>query len=238
MHLTFPYWYRLTKRFCVGLIVLLVTIGCGQQEESRTVAHKGVPRVFADYRVWASEGDSMATCRLQFFTDPQKRQSLWLTAPAAVSIDQVQLEGDSTRMMGAFYEYQQPLPEFGGSHTVVFRHADGRVFEDSFYLPVFDLAAELPEVLPAADLSIRLTGIRDGTPLRVVLTDTALAGVEYNELHNVAGDEVLLRGTDLARLHRGPVVLHLAAETDRPLAGSLPGTLSVSYSLTRSFRLR
>lgn len=195
------------------------------------------PTIYADYRVWASEGDSMATCMLQFFTDAQKRQSLWLPAPTEVLVNDMELQGDSARNTGLYYEYQQPLASFGGLHRVLLRGMQGRNYRDSFYFPLFALASELPETIAKKDTEIRLSGLRDGSRLRVVLTDTAFSGTEYNEMLPVKDGAVVLPQQHLEQMHSGPIVIHLSAEEDRPLRSPLPGHLSVSYSLTRSFLL-
>ncbi|WP_073042719.1 hypothetical protein [Cnuella takakiae] len=211
--------------------------GCAGNEQAPAKEPANPPPIFADYRVWAAEGDSMATCMLQFFTDQQKRQSLLLEAPARVQLDQTELEGDSARITGTYYEYQQVLSSFGGRHTILFQSEDKVTFRDTFYFPLFTLAAELPETLAKKDLEIRLAGLPDGSRLRMVLTDTAFAGNEYNEQYLVKAGAIVLSAAHLEQMHSGPIVLYLSAEEDRPLGGKLPGNLSVTYSLTRSFLL-
>lgn len=195
------------------------------------------PALYADYRVWASEGDSMATCMLQFFTDAQKRQSLWLQEPSEVLVDGTHLQGDSARNTGIYYEYQQPLAGFGGLHKIVLSGIKGRDYRDSFDFPLFTLASELPESIAKEDTEIRLSGLRDGSRLRVVLTDTAFSGTEYNEMLPVKDGIVVLPQQHLEQLRSGPIVIHLSAEEDRPLRSPQSGHLLVSYSLTRSFML-
>lgn len=216
---------------------MVAVAGCAAKRQEPQAPAATLLPLYAAYKIGASEGDSLATCMLQFFSGKHHTQTLWLEAPAAVSVDGQVLEGDSAQLTGVYYEYQQPLSGFGGRHTIAYRHTDGGVAAEPFDFPVFTLAA-LPDRLPAADIQLFLKGLADGTTVRVVLSDTSLAGEGVNEHQQVHNGAITLTGAQLGLLKRGPVVLHLSAEMERPLSGALPGSLSVSYSLTRGFALQ
>lgn len=228
--------------WCGGLFLVAAAVagvpGCaGKKQEPKTNSSTALP-IYAQYNVGASEGDSMATCMLQFFTNVEKTQTLWLEAPAEVRVDGQVVVGDSARITGAYYEYQQPLASFKGRHVIAYRHVDGMVAEEQFDFPVFTLATVLPEILPVTGFRLPVQGLPDGMGVQLVLTDTSFAGAGVSEREIVENGFINITNTHLASLKRGPVVLRLSAEMDRPLQGALRGTLSVSYSLTRSFELQ
>lgn len=227
---------RFWQVFAVAIFLLCGCADKAKKGAGTTVASP--PALWADYRVWAEEGDSTATCLLQFYASPQKRQTLWLDAPALVAVDGVPLPGDSAGLSGAFYELRTPIDDFSGTHTIRFLDAEQRAFTDSFSFYPFRLAAELPATVTPADQVLQLEGLPDGKTVRLVLTDTSFTGMEYNELKTVRDGQVVIEGAVLRQLKSGPVTMHLSAEEERPLHSMLRGGLSVSYALSRVFELR
>ena len=177
----------------------------------------------------------MATCMLQFFDGPKKRQGIRLPPPAEVLVDGVPLTGDSAGMSGVFYEYRAPLATFQGQHVIQFRDEAGRRFVDSFSYAVFDMSGVRQQGQNA--YLINLEGLPEQSKVRVALTDTAFDHEGYNEFLPVTSGELILDSSVLGRLNSGPVQLHVSAEEDRPLKSGLRGGISVSYSTNSSFEL-
>jgi hypothetical protein len=217
------------------VVVVLLTIGCKERDQPAPASPGRQPAVWAEYRVWATEGDSMATCMLQFFDGPKKRQGIRLPPPAAVLVDGVALTGDSAGMSGVVYEYRAPLARFPGQHVIQFKDEAGRLFVDSFTYAVFNMPAMRQQ--GKNGYLIKLGGLPEKSKVRVVLTDTAFDHEGYNEFLPVINGALAIDSTVLSRLSSGPVLLHVSAEEDRPLKSGLPGGISVSYSANSSFEL-
>jgi hypothetical protein len=214
------------------VVVVLLTIGCKERDQPTPGRQ---PAVWAEYSVWATEGDSMATCMLQFFDGPKKRQGIRLPPPAAVLVDGVPLTGDSAGMSGVVYEYRAPLARFHGHHVIQFKDDAGRRFVDSFYYAVFSMSAMRQQGQNA--YLINMEGLPEQSKVRVALTDTAFDHEGYNEFLPVTNGQIVIDSSVLGGLSSGPVQLHLSAEEDRPLKSGLRGSISVSYSINSSFEL-
>jgi hypothetical protein len=219
-------------------ICLFLFFSCTNRSQNDPEPLAPVPGVWAQYKVWAEEGDSLVTCMLQFYNRPQGRQTLILEPPARIQVDGQELEVDSAGITGAFYEYRAYLDEFSGKHLVKFTNQDGRSFIDSFSFYPFTLASELPAGLRRQNQEIAIDGLPDGSQVRVVLTDTAFHSQGINEVETVYNGKLLLPAAYLQSLKNGPVILQLIFEEDRRLRSRLEGELSVSYGLTRMFELR
>lgn len=217
--------------------LLLVIFSCSN-EPRPSAKNKVPPGLWAQYKVWGEEGDSTATCLLQFYTDEQGTQTLLLEKPSGVQIDGQPLVADSAGIVGAFYEYQAPAPAFAGKHTVRFTDLEEQHFEDEFIFQSFSIGPEMPAVLSVADHELTMDGLANGSKIRVVLTDTSAEGAGINELVTVRQQKIMLPAEYWQALAPGPIILHLTAEEERPLKSKLPGQILITYSLSRILELR
>lgn len=231
----FFYTEIFTMRIGLVMAVVLLWLGCKNREEPASVNQNKQPPFWADYKVWATEGDSMATCLLQFYTGPKKRQAIRLPAQAAVLVDGVPLTGDSAGMSGVFYEYRAPLASFAGPHIIEYRDDAGRRFVDRFQYVVFSISALRDQ--GQNGYLINLEGLPEKSLVRVALTDTAFDHEGYNEFLPVKNGKLTLDSSILGGLKNGPVQLHVAAEKDALLKSGLRGSISVAYTANRSFEL-
>ncbi len=233
--LNFWSYDMLKKWFCAAL--LLVVFSCSN-EPGKQAPGKKPAGVWAQYKVWAEEGDSAATCMLQFYTNERMAQTMLLQPPAAVQIDGQELQPDSAGVVGAFYEYQAPVARLVGKHTIRFTDLEANHYTDEFNFQPFTIGAELPAVLSVGDHELPLNGLSNGSSVRVVLTDTSAEGVGVNELLQVRNGKLALPAKFWENLAAGPIVMHLTAEEERPLNSNLGGEILITYGLSRIVTLR
>jgi hypothetical protein len=217
--------------------LLLLFLSCSNEPRPPS-AGRVPPNLWAQYKVWGEEGDSTATCMLQFYSDAQMRQTLLLEPPAGVQIDGQHLVADSAGIVGAFYEYQAAAPRFAGRHTIKFTDLEDQVFEDNFIFQPFTLKGGLPAVLSGDDLELPLSGLANGSAVRIVLIDTTEAGTGINELVRVQNEKIMLPAHYWQDLAPGPIILHLTAEEERPLKSRLQGQILITYGLSRIVELQ
>lgn len=225
----------LKKAFWAAL--LLVVFSCSNEPQPAATG-KVPPGLWAQYKVWAEEGDSIATCLLQFYADERMTRTLQLEEPFGVQIDGQPLVADSAGIVGVFYEYQAPVSLFAGRHTIGFTGPEKQQFEEEFIFQPFTIGAGMPAVLSVADHELSLNGLSNGSKIRVVLTDTSADGAGVNELVTVRQQKILLPASYWQDLAAGPVILHLTAEEERPLKSRLPGQILITYGLSRILELR
>lgn len=219
------------------VLSLLFMLSCANRSEQPDLRSAAPAGLWADYKIWAEEGDSLATCLIQFYTGPEKHQTLVLQPPAGVQLDGTSLQVDSAGLSGAFYEYRAPVATFAGIHTIAFTDQNGRVFTDTLVFNPVHLASEFEGPVEVADQELLLKGIPAGARIRVVLTDTAVLGDEINVLDTVQEGRFVLPAAWLKGLKPGPVNMQLFAEEERHLRSGLKGKISVSYNINRMFDL-
>src|SRR4026208_2066694 len=76
--------------------------------------------VFFDYKIWAEETREDVTVNLQYRMGGKNGTTLVLDAPSKVLFDGEELELDSAKVTGAYYELQRPFASFAGKHTISF----------------------------------------------------------------------------------------------------------------------
>src|SRR5215217_454867 len=109
------------------ILIALVLFSCTQKK-----AAPGTDAVYADYSITAEEGSDSVTCLLKFYKNRRDGSTVFLEPPAAVQFDGASVPGDSAGLSGAYYEVQKPLASFSGTHTIVFKNADGDQYKETF----------------------------------------------------------------------------------------------------------
>lgn len=215
-------------------LLLLLLLSCNSKK-----GPKSTDTVYADYSITAEEGGENVTCLLKFYKNRRVGSTLFLEPPAAVLFDGVAVRGDSAGLSGAYYEVQKNLAAFPGTHTIVFKNAEGDDYKETFSFQPFSIAGELGQTVPRGDITLQLQGLKDGEPLRVLLTDTAFYTPDINDIDTVKNGTVVITREALNRVASGRVVLHLYKEEERPLQHPPGGggQLSINYGLSREFVL-
>ena len=196
--------------------------------------------IFYDYKVMAEEGDNDATVKLQYRFGGPNGTTLVLDKPCNVTIDGVELQTDSARLTGAFYELVKPVDSFKGKHTIVFTDRDKKEHKEEFDFEPFTLAKELPEKIKRKPFNIALKGLPDSTVyLRLVMTDTSFHSEGVNEMINVEKGKLKVNEVMLSKLKEGPINIEIYREEERPVRnGSREGgNISITYGIKRQFEL-
>jgi hypothetical protein len=212
---------------------------CQNDEAGRKSAIEG-DETFFDYQVSAEEGRAEATVRLQYKKGDENGEAITLEKPAKVLFDGTELEPDSSRFSGTYYEVLKPVPELSGRHSIVFVDRDGGEHKAEFSFQPFSLAEELPEQLPQKPFVIHLKDLPlSPTLVRVVMTDTSLQSAGVNEELLVEEGNLAIDTSLLDNLMEGPVTLEISREEIQPIQSGRGerGRLLLIYALRRQFNL-
>jgi hypothetical protein len=195
--------------------------------------------IYADYNITAEEGGDTATCLFTFYDGGTREASLFLEAPASISLDGTRIPGDSAGLSGAYYELRKPLEGFAGTHTIVFKNEMGKTYTETFRFQPFRLVTKLGEAVTRAPITLQLTGLQPTDYLRVLLTDTSFVSADINETDTVRNGQLVISREALRNIASGPVTLHLFKEEERRLRHPPDGggKLSLTYGLSREFNL-
>lgn len=221
-----------------ALLVCSITIGiCGCNDEDTKVAPPSTG-IYADYQVMGEEGREGVTIRAQFRSGGPNGPALTLAPPASVALDGEPLQGDSIGKVGTFYEVQKRLDEFGGDHRIDFRDEQGNLASTGFDFLPFTLSP-LPPSIGRGDLQFPLSGLEEGAPVHVILTDTSFASNDINSIDTIRAGKLVISEERLHDLRSGPIQLQLISEREEPIRrnGKRVGKLTRSYSLHREFLL-
>jgi hypothetical protein len=153
-------------------------------------------------------------------------------------LDGTDLNVDSARLTGTFYEAQKPVAAFTGKHTITIIDMTGKEHKQEFEFVPFALADELPEQIKMERFIIRLTGFTK-TParMRLVLTDTAFTTKDVNEELLVKSGEITITPRMWEALKAGPVTMEIYREEEQSLKknSKQDGRLLITYALKREF---
>lgn len=216
------------------LPILLFLTSCTDEKKDT-----GTDMVYADYSITGEERAENVTCLLRFFRSKNQTEALYLGPPASVSFDGATIQADSAGLSGAYYEVQKPLAGFNGTHTIVFKNAEGREYKETFEFQSFAITDALGETVPRSDIILPLEGLQPGALIRVLLTDTAFYTDDINEIDTVINGQLVISEEALRNVTSGPVTLYLFKEEERRLKNppQSGGKLSITYGLRREFDL-
>jgi hypothetical protein len=155
-------------------------------------------------------------------------------------LDGVNLQPDSTKLSGAYYEAERPLAQFQGNHVISLTDSKNKEHKAEFAFQPFTLAEEIPAKVAKKPFSIRLANFpKDLDQVRLVMIDTSFASPDVNEEIGIENGEIRIENDKLANLALGPINLEIYFEEVRPLRkiSREGGRLQVFYSLRRQFEL-
>lgn len=193
--------------------------------------------VFYDYKVWCEEGKENVTVLLQYRQGGENAPTKALENGSKVMLDGTDLNVDSARLSGAFYEVQKPAEKFIGKHTIVFIDKTGKMHKEEFEFLPFTLATELPEQIKMEPFVIPLTGFTKATRVRLVMIDTAFATKDVNEELPVNRGQITITPKMWQALKAGPITLEIYREEEQSLKknSKQDGRLLITYAIKREF---
>lgn len=228
-----------THILILALISISILFSCNSNEigNSKDV---NPDAVFFDYRIWAEEGREDVTVNLQYRMGGENGTTLVLNEPSKVLFDGEQLNVDSAKVTGAFYEVQKPLTSFTGNHTISFTSLDNKEYKEEFEFVPFTFDPEVPPVLHRGDLIFTFKGLDSTDLLGITLTDTSFASGDINDIDTVKNGRLVIKASRLSSLVNGPINLQFYKEIVRPLKNSSKegGRLYMSYGVKREFDLK
>ena len=224
------------------LLVSLSSVVCFSCKEEEVGNSREVDpeTIFFDYKIWGEEGRDFVTCMFQYRYGGDDGTTLVLEGPSKVELDGEELQADSAKFTGAYYEVQKPLQEFSGQHTISFTGLNKKQYKESFHFTPFTLTTDLPETVKQDSFSLYLQNVQPGTTIRYVLTDTSFSTDDINEVQKMSSQaRIIFTKAEMAKLKPGPITLLLSLEEGRPLKNATKegGRISISYSLRREFEL-
>jgi hypothetical protein len=235
--MTNPFMSRLTISILLFSTLLFTACSSNEIGSSKDVNPE---TVWFDYQVWGEEGNNDMTVLLQFRFAGENGTTLVLDAPSKVELDGELINGDRSKMTGAFYEIIKPVKDFTGNHNISFTDVNGKQYKEEFSFQPIKLITEIPKEVKRDDLVFDLDGLDPQDYVRVVLNDTSFVSEGINRLDTVKNGRVLISKKDLETVVNGPVNLELYKENEKPVKNGTKkgGRLSISYGLKREFELR
>ena len=196
--------------------------------------------VFFDYRIWADESRDEVTVNLQYRMGGKNGTTLVLDEPSKVLFDGEQLQPDSAKITGAYYEIQRPFASFTGKHSIAFTDLNKKEYNEEFEFTPFTLEPTVPATMNRGDLVFTFKGLDSVDHLNVVLTDTSFTSADINDIETVKNGRLVIPSHKLSALVNGPINLQFYKEVEKPLKSSTKegGKLFISYGLKREFELK
>lgn len=196
--------------------------------------------IYFDYAITGEEDDANITCRLQYRMGGPSGTTLVINEPGKVELDGKRVPLDSSKFAGAYYEVQQPVAGFAGSHSISFTDVNKEEYKENFTFTPFRLLTELPETLGRNDLVLELEGVGRNEQVRLTLTDTAFTGNGIHRVDSVNSGKLIVTTQELAALANGPITLILEKEAELPLKNATAegGRLLLRFSVKREFELK
>jgi len=226
-------------RIFAVLVLVIFVFSCKEQDTADSkVANPEA--IFLDYKISGEEDRDFVTCLIQFRYGGEDGNGMVLQKPASVKLDGQELNADSVKMIGAFYEVQMPVEQFAGEHVITFTDVNNKQYKETFRFTPFSLRKELPETVKRDSFSLFLQNVGPGTAIRYVLADTSFTTEDLNEVQKMSSEgRIIFTRTEIGKLKPGPVTLLLSREEERRVKTSTRegGRISISYSLRREFEL-
>lgn len=226
------------RHFLFACVVLSFFAACKNPGSSKESLSPNA--LYFDYRIWGEDGRGDATLRLQYKTGDEEGEAIAWEAPAKVLFDNAEINVDSSRFTGAYYEITKPVTALSGKHEILFLDKNKKEHRERFSFDPFELAEELPETLAKSPFQIRLQNFpKTATAVRLVMVDTSLRSVGVNEELVVKEGMVQITAQHLTRLTTGPVTLEIIREEEKPLGQGreASGKFTITYGLRREFNL-
>lgn len=225
------------KQVWFVLIVFLLSCTSDEIGSSKDVNPEAV---FFDYEIWAEEGKEDVTVNVQYRMGGKNGTTLVLDDPSKVLLDGEQLNVDSAKVTGAYYEIQKPIASFPGKHSITFIDLNRKEYKEEFEFTPFSLEPDVPATLHRDDLIFSFKGLDSIAYLNVILTDTSFHSADINDIDTVINGRLVISAARLSALINGPINLQFHQEVEKPMKNSTRegGKLYIHYGLKREFELK
>ena len=196
--------------------------------------------VYFDYEIWAEEGREDVTVNLQYRMGGKNGTTLLLDEPSKVMLDGEQLQVDSAKVTGAYYEIQRPFSSFTGKHSITFIDLNKKEYIEEFEFIPFMLDPDVPATINRGDLVFKFKGLDSLDYLNVILTDTSFKSADINDMDTVRNGRLVIAAGRLSALINGPINLQFHREVVKPLKNGTKegGKFYIHYGLKREFDLK
>jgi hypothetical protein len=196
--------------------------------------------IFFDYKIRGEEKDSNITVYIQYRMGGPNGTTLVLNEPAKVQLDGEEINIDSAKLTGAFYEIQKPSNSFPGKHTILFTDFNGREYKEEFVYQPFKLKTKIPSTVNRGDLAFDFEGLEAEDYIRVAAVDTAFMSRDIHEIDTVKNNRLIIPEGKLKNLVNGPITLLLSKEIVRSVKNGTKqgGRIVISYGMQREFELK
>lgn len=229
------------NRLHIGIIAalgcLLLATSCHDNKRRSSPEDLTDLPLYCDYRITGDEESRQVTALMQFRAGGPDGPGVYLGPERTVRLDGYEVQADSTRMFGVYYEQRWRLDEFHSPHQVLFVSPEGDSLQEKFNFPIFSLADSVPASWNGDTLRLRIDGLTDGDTLHLLMLDTAFASSGVDKYIELKNNELIISPDDFALLRSGPVLLEIYRETERELRQS-NGRLATSFVLRRKFELQ
>ena len=223
----------------VWLVSILFLFSCTSDEigSSKDVNPEAV---FFDYEIWAEEGKEDVTVNLQYRMGGKNGTTLVLDEPSKAMLDGEQLQVDSAKVTGAYYEVQRQMASFPGKHSITFIDLNRKEYKEEFEFTPFILDPDVPATLNRGDLVFNFKGLDSIAYLNVLLTDTSFNSTDINDIDTVRNGRLLISAQRLSALVNGPINMQFHREMEKPIRNGTKegGKLYIHYGLKREFELK
>jgi hypothetical protein len=196
--------------------------------------------IFFDYKIKGEEKDSNITVYIQYRVGGPNGTTLVLNEPAKVQLDSEEINIDSAKLTGAYYEIRKPITDFAGKHTIIFTDFNNEEYKEEFIYKPFKLKTKIPAVITRGDLAFDFEGLEAEEYIRVAAVDTSFMSRDIHEIDTVKNNRLIIPAGKLKNLVNGPITLLLSKEKERSVKNGTKegGRIVVSYGLQREFELK
>lgn len=229
--------YFIFSAFCALMSVLFFS--CNSTEIGRA-EDVNPETIYFDYQISGEEKNSEATVLLQYRFGGVNGTTLTIGKPGKVEFDDHELKADSTRITGAYYEWQQPLNNFSGKHLIRFTNPNGKQYNETFDFSTFSVPTEIASIKNSDSLIIQLSGTKEGELLNVNLADTVFRSNGVDKNLPVYDNKIVVANEDLKNLAKGPITLKLSRELSKPIMNGTKegGRITTVFSVRREFWIK
>jgi hypothetical protein len=224
--------------FIQFFILCVIASSCNNPE--RMSPQEMQHRIYIDGRISGEADQETVNCLLQFKKGGPEGKTILLKEPGKVTLDGEVVHPDSAGLSGIVYETAKAMIGFRGKHQLVYTDEAEKQRVVSFDFIPFDLDGDIPGRIKKTSFALSLKDFPESeTPVRFMLTDTAFATNDLNEIIVVKKRKLLIDAQMLNKLKAGPVSLQIIREEVKVVKDGKNeiGRLVTSYGLRKEFEL-
>jgi hypothetical protein len=151
----------MNQRIIASVTVLSLLFASCKDEEIGGIKDVAQNKIYQQYDVRHDEGEPSVMVKATLRFAGKNGTTLVLDAPSSIRFDGKEVQVDSTKMEGAFYQFNLPAGNFTGKHSFSFTDINAKSYNNEFVFDVFDLT--IPQ---QASASQGFTVNYNGIPLR------------------------------------------------------------------------